>query len=64
MWEQYKKTVVGMQLSIAVMTGASYMLAFRSLAPAAMFFAVMQIGAVFGAYWGARLRNRSQSRAW
>jgi uncharacterized membrane protein YfcA len=64
MWQQYKKTLVGMQLSIAVMTGAAYMMVYRSLPPAAVFFAVMQVGAVLGAYWGARLKSRAQSRVW
>ena len=62
MWEQYKKTLVGMQAVIAVITGCSYLTMYRSLAPAAMFFVVMQVGAVFGAYWGARLKSRAQSR--
>ena len=64
MWDQYKRTLVGMQLTIAAFTAGAYVMTYRSLASAALFFVVMQVGAVFGAYWGARLKSRNQSRVW
>ena len=60
MWQQYKKTAVGMQLTIAVITAGAYWTMYRSLVPALSFFVVMQVGAVFGAYWGMRLKKRGQ----
>jgi len=62
MWQQYKKTLVGMQVTIAAFTAGAYLMMYRSFVPAAVFFVVMQIGAVFGAYWGARLKSRTQAR--
>ena len=62
--QQYQKTLVGMQVTIAVVTTGAYLSMYRSWAAAAVFFTVMQIGAVLGAYWGARLKSRTQSRAW
>jgi uncharacterized membrane protein YfcA len=53
-----------MQLTIAAFTAGAYLMLYRSIAPAAVFFVVMQVGAVFGAYWGARLKSRTQSRVW
>jgi hypothetical protein len=53
-----------MQLTIAVFTAGAYFMTYHSLASAAVFFAVMQVGAVLGAHWGARLKNRNQSRVW
>jgi hypothetical protein len=64
MWEQYKKTAVGMQVSIAAITAGAYLLMGRSLGQAATLFSVMQVAAVFGAHWGARLKSRAQSRVW
>jgi hypothetical protein len=34
----------------------------RSLGVAAVFFAVMQVAALIGAFWSARLRRRLQSK--
>jgi hypothetical protein len=58
MWEQYKKTLIGMQLMIAVMTAVAYVLMYRNWQPAAVFFVAMQICAVGGAYWAMHLRKR------
>jgi hypothetical protein len=63
MWDQYRRTWMGMQLSIAVMTAAVYMLMYRAWQPAALFFLVLQAGSVAGAFWATRLRRRFSGRA-
>ena len=60
MWEQYKKTFVGMQLVIAAITAFIYLIVNKQPALAAMFFTTMQIASVLGAWWGHRLRRRMQ----
>ena len=58
MWEHYKKTRIGMQLFIALASVVIFFVFGRSWAIAAGFFATMQVGAIVGAWWGARLRAR------
>ena len=58
-WQQYRKTAVGMQVIIALITGGAYLTMYRSLAPALTLFAILQVGAVLGAYWGVRLKKRA-----
>ena len=59
MWEQYKKTFLRMQVVIAFVTCAA--LAWTHLwALAALFFFTMQLGAVSGAMWGIRLKEKVQ----
>ncbi len=60
MWEQYKKTAVGIQIVIAIVTVAILILT-RRLAAGGMFFAVMQLSALLGAGWATRL-SRLQER--
>ena len=60
MWEQYKKTAVGIQIVIAIVTIAILILS-RTWAAGAMFFVVMQLSAVLGAGWATRL-SRLQER--
>jgi hypothetical protein len=57
MWEQYKKTVWGMQVVIGVIAGAVLVLS-HSFGAAAFFFATMQVAAVVGAMWGIRLKGK------
>ena len=57
MLEQYKKTFLRIQIVIAVVT--IVVLAWTHVWPlAALFFVTMQLGAVSGAMWGVRLRDR------
>src|SRR5689334_2980833 len=57
MLEQYKKTFLRMQVLIAVVTIG--VLAWTHVWPlAALFFATMQLGAVSGAMWGVRLKEK------
>ena len=59
MWEQYKKTIVSIQLVIGVVTAGVFV--WRPLWDlAALFFVTMQIAAVVGASWGHRLQNKVQ----
>ncbi|HEV3191292.1 MAG TPA: hypothetical protein VGY54_12375 [Polyangiaceae bacterium] len=59
MWEQYKKTFLGMQI-VMWLIGAGVLLGTHRLFAAAVFLVVMQVGAIFGAMWGARLKSRLQ----
>jgi hypothetical protein len=56
MWEQYKKTLTGTQVVIALVT-AGALIASHRLYVAAGFFIAMQLGALFGAMWATRLRR-------
>jgi hypothetical protein len=56
MLDQYRKTFIRMQITIAVVTAAVYLGLGHQWRMAAMFFAVMQISAVIGAHWAVRLR--------
>ena len=56
MWEQYRKTAVGIQLVIAVVTLAVLIWS-RHLAVGAVFFVVMQLSAILGAGWATRLQR-------
>ena len=61
--ECYRKTFVGIQVTIGVVTLAALLQTHRLIAALA-FFATMQIGAVLGATWAARLKIRvEQARA-
>ena len=57
MWEQYKKTVWGMQVVIGVIAGTVLVLSYL-FGAAAFFFATMQVAAVVGAMWGIRLKGK------
>ena len=63
MWKHYRKTFVRMQIVIAIVTGIVFFVAQRQLPPAVLFFVVMQIGAIVGAIWAARLTALIQRRA-
>jgi len=60
MWEQYKKTAVGIQVVIAIVTIAVLIWS-RNLAAGGVFFVAMQLSAVLGAGWATRL-HRLQER--
>ena len=60
MWEQYKKTAVGIQVVIGIVTVAILILS-RTWAAGGMFFVVMQFSALLGAGWATRL-HRLQER--
>jgi hypothetical protein len=57
MLERYRRTFLGTQALIAAVTVAIFVQTHRFTA-AAVFFAAMQIGAVVGALWAARLKRK------
>lgn len=64
MWEQYKKTFAQMQLVIAVVTLGTYLYLGHEALRSAVFFLMMQAGAVAGARWGLRLKRKVDRQAW
>lgn len=56
MWEHYRKTFWRMQTIIVAVTVCVYFFFGRYWPRAAVFFLVMQISAVIGAVWGARVK--------
>ena len=60
MWEQYKKTALGIQLVIAAVTLAVLIWS-RVLVVGGVFFLAMQLSALLGAGWATRL-SRLQER--
>jgi hypothetical protein len=63
MWQQqYKKTVVGMQITMWLVA-CVVLVRTRVWLVAVVFLAIMQVGAVLGAMWAARLRRRLDGHA-
>jgi hypothetical protein len=62
MRELYKKTFGGMQLLIAAVTFGVLVWS-RVFGLAVFFFLAMQMGALIGAVWGARLKSKVQRSA-
>ena len=65
MWEHYRKTFWPIQAMILMVSVIIYFGMDRVLPRAAIFFAIMQVGAVVGAAWAFRLKSlilRNQSR--
>jgi uncharacterized membrane protein YfcA len=60
MWEQYKKTFLGMQFAIVMIAYVIHTQTYRQWQTTAVFVAVMQVGALVGAAWAARLRRKIQ----
>ena len=61
MWEQYKKTFIGQQLVILVITVMVFQTAHHLAIPTLAFFLMMQAGALAGAAWGARLKRKVEA---
>jgi hypothetical protein len=57
MIDQYKKTLVPTQIAILVVSIAALLWSHRIIA-ALSFFVVMQLCALLGAMWGARLKGK------
>ena len=62
MWDYYRKTLPRIQLFIALITVGLYFVLAHRWSMAAAFFVMMQVGAVVGAWWGNRLRERLHPR--
>jgi hypothetical protein len=58
MWAQYRKTFLGIQVVIAVVTCMALFATGDRVATAAVLFAVMQVCAVLGAMWAVRLKGK------
>jgi hypothetical protein len=58
MWEHYKKTFGSMQAAIGIATVVIYFGLQRMPVVTAVFFLMMQLGAVAGAAWAQRLRHK------
>lgn len=64
MWlNQYKKTFVGMQTVIALITVAVYFGMYRAWGPTLSFFFVLQGAALAGALWASRIKGRVDQHA-
>ena len=64
MWlNQYKKTFVGMQTVIALITAAVFFGMYRAWAPTVSFFLVLQGAALAGALWASRIKRRLDPHA-
>jgi len=59
MWNHYKRTFVGMQLVIALVTVLVFLVS-HYWVQAFIFFMVMQLGSAGGAVWGKRLKRKLQ----
>ena len=58
MWKQYRKTTVVVQPFIATLCLVMKYLMRMPWPAVAVMFLVMQVGALLGAWWGARLRRK------
>jgi hypothetical protein len=63
MWNHYRKTFLPLQGGICLVSAGIYLFYGRALPPAVIFFVMMQIGAVLGAMWAARLSTALRRRA-
>lgn len=63
MWEQYRKTAFGMQVVIFMVTLGVYRYMGHQLGTSLVFFITMQVCAIIGAMWAARLKGRFVTRA-
>jgi hypothetical protein len=64
MWEQYKRTFGKTQMAIMLVTAATYLGLGHVASRSAVFFLMMQVGAVLGAAWGVRLKRKVDRKAW
>jgi hypothetical protein len=62
MWEQYKRTALVMQATILLACVGVYFMMGRQPLAVLVYFAVMQAAALFGAAWGASLKQRREMR--
>lgn len=64
MWlKQYRKTFLGMQTVIALITVAVHLQMYRSWVPTLSFFFVLQGAALAGALWASRIKRRLDPHA-
>ena len=63
MWAHYKRTFLGMQVTIATITAAVYMGFGHQWRMAMTFFLVMQFSSMTGAIWASRITAMMNRRA-
>ena len=63
MWEHYRKFIIPTQLFIIALCATLYFTGRVPLGGAVAFFVMMQLGAVAGAWWAARLKGKLNQRA-
>jgi len=63
MWEHYRKFLIPTQLFIIALTATLFFTGRSALGGAIAVFIVMQLGALAGAWWGARLKGKLEDRA-
>jgi uncharacterized membrane protein YfcA len=63
MWASYRKRLPLMQATIVALCLAFYFVLKLPLPTVAAAFVLMQIGSVFGAWWGHRLQRRIEADA-
>ena len=63
MLDQYKRTFIGMQVVIFLVTAGMYLLLQHNVTLCAKFFFTMQVASVMGAVWGQRLKSRTRAGA-
>jgi hypothetical protein len=56
--DQYKKTFIGMQVVIFLVTAGMFLLLQHNWVLCVKFFFTMQVASVIGAVWGQRLKGR------
>ena len=64
MWAQYKRSFSKTQALILAVTIGTYFWLGHVAVRSAVFFVMMQLGAVVGAMWGARLKRKVDRQAW
>ena len=62
MWEQYKKTFLGVQVLAFGVAAWVYLGLTHWWRPSAFVFLVMQIGGLLGAAWASRIKRRIESQ--
>jgi hypothetical protein len=58
MWDYYKRTFVIVQIATVLVSYMVYRNSNHAMVPPVVFFAFMQVSAVFGAMWANRLRRK------
>lgn len=58
MWEQYKKSAPYMQAFVVVVTAVFFFVTGRNWLAAVIIFLTMQVAALLGAWWGARIKRK------
>jgi hypothetical protein len=61
MWDYYKRTFAMVQFAALLVSYMVYSASNHKIVPSLVFFASMQISAVFGAMWANRLRRKMQA---